>query len=530
MRSSSSHVDWSDCPMKNAVELVRVSTEAQAEGDRAGIPAQREINRRTAERYGLRIARSIEIVDVSGTAVLQSPEMQELLRLMRDPEIHGVVTKEFSRLMRPENFADYTLLQHFIDTRTILYLPEGPIDLASKHGRLYGTLRAAIAGLERGEIIERMQAGKEALRRAGKHPCGPRTLPYGIGYTKEQGWYYTAEAEKVKQAFACFLSGRGYTEIARQLSLPRTNVRFLLENPIYTGWRIYDEKRDPSPDAYIPRPSGRQGERRKIKRAPEETIRVKVLDPLVSEEEFTRVQRLIGLKREKHWRIRADTTRRYTYNGFLTCSECLGPMYTHSSKHDFYVCKSHHPRERRKRELRGLIPCTNHYMLRQKLEPKLDELLGERLREREFVNRVVDAYNELTEHPRQPVAVDKAALEDKIENLRKKRQRILEAFFDGVLEKEERDLRFEEIDRELSAYGQLLTESAPAVTQPPVLDLEAILALVQPFTEWKFLDREDKRTLLGQLCPEISVYRYEIKELTLTLVSGDEGGHKRTAW
>src|SRR5437899_12911853 len=96
--------------MKSAIELIRVSTEGQAGEDRAGIPAQRETNRRTAQVYGLRIVKSIEIVDVSGAAVLSSPQMQELMRMMETPEIHGVVTKEFSSLMRPEKFTDYALL------------------------------------------------------------------------------------------------------------------------------------------------------------------------------------------------------------------------------------------------------------------------------------------------------------------------------------------------------------------------------------------------------------------------------------
>src|SRR5215510_11173481 len=133
---------------RNVIELIRVSTEGQAADDRAGIPAQREVNRRTAAQFGLTIVKSIEMSDVSGAAVLSAPEMQELLTLIESPDIHGVVAKEFSRLMRPEKFTDYALLQHFIDTNTILYLPDGPIDLASKLGRFFGTIRAAIAGLE----------------------------------------------------------------------------------------------------------------------------------------------------------------------------------------------------------------------------------------------------------------------------------------------------------------------------------------------------------------------------------------------
>ena len=153
--------------MKRSIELIRVSTESQAGSDRASIPAQRAINRRTALAYGLTIVRSIEMSDVSGAAVLSAPEIKELLNLMNDSEIHGVVAREFSRLMRPENFGDYALLQAFADSNTILYLPEGPIDFASKTGRLMGTIRAAIAGMERTEILERIWSAKEEKRKSG---------------------------------------------------------------------------------------------------------------------------------------------------------------------------------------------------------------------------------------------------------------------------------------------------------------------------------------------------------------------------
>jgi hypothetical protein len=54
---------------KRVIELIRVSTEQQAADDRASVPAQRAVNRRTCDQYGLEIVRSIEMADVSGTAV-----------------------------------------------------------------------------------------------------------------------------------------------------------------------------------------------------------------------------------------------------------------------------------------------------------------------------------------------------------------------------------------------------------------------------------------------------------------------------
>src|ERR1035437_3305443 len=170
--------------MKRAIELIRVSTAEQAGDDRASISAQRAVNRQTAARHGLEIVRTVEISDVSGAAVLKSPEMQELLTAIQSPNIDGVVAREFSRLMRPENFGDYALLQAFAESNTILYLPDGPIDLSNKSGRLLGTIRAAMAGAERSEILERVWTAKEAKRRSGKNPQSAITLPYGVGYDR----------------------------------------------------------------------------------------------------------------------------------------------------------------------------------------------------------------------------------------------------------------------------------------------------------------------------------------------------------
>ena len=283
---------------KKVIELIRVSTEAQAAQDRGGIPAQRAANRRTSAVYGLEIVRTIEFCDVSGAAVLRSPEIEELVRLMESPEIHGVVAKEFSRLMRPENFADYALLQVFADTACILYLPDGPIDFRSKSGRFLGTIRAAMAGLERTEILERVWSAKEEKRRAGKHAQSYITLPYGIGYdARAQRCFHKTEVEKVREAFRLLIAGEmSYKEIGRKVGIDAFNLRIIMRNPIYTGWRVYTERRDPS-GVIKTRTGGRQADRPKVKRSPEDIIRVKVLDPVVTEEDFQKVQQIMDSKK-----------------------------------------------------------------------------------------------------------------------------------------------------------------------------------------------------------------------------------------
>lgn len=279
---------------------------------------------------------------------------------------------------------------------------------------------------------------------------------------------------------------------------------------------------------YIPGLDGRQGYRRKVKRPPDEVIRVRVLDTLVSEEDFAQVQQLIELKRQKHCRIRSAASARYSYNGFLTCGDCGNLLYTHSSKYDFYLCKSRHTRERRRHLLE---PCSNCYMLRNKLEPKIDSLLGNKLQSPEFLSRLVEQYNEQEAHALRRPTFDQCAVTNKLTALTEKKQRILETFYDGVIDREQRNQLVEEIDREISTYRNLFLQSAPQPESSPIQDLDALLAVVEPFAEWEFLEREDKRELLHHLLPEISVYRYTIKSVTLnTLVQGgNEDSRSKTA-
>jgi DNA invertase Pin-like site-specific DNA recombinase len=514
---------------KNAIELIRVSTESQAADDRAGIPAQREVNRRTAAQNGLTIVKSIEISDVSGASVLSAPEIQELLTLIESPDIHGVVTKEFSRLMRPEKFTDYALLQHFIDTRTILYLPDGPIDLSSKTGTLVGVLRAAMAGLERRDILERLQDAKESMRKAGKHVCGPMQLPFGVGYSKEQGWFYTPEAEKVKEAYRLVLTTNlPYAEIARTLNMPRTNLRFILQNPIYTGYRLYDFKRDPSAQGYVPGKDGRQGTRRKIRRRPDEIVRVKVLEPIVSEETFNAVVQILHSRALRELAVRNKNGPLYLLNGFLWCALCGSPMYTHrNQKERHYYCKRNSTRFRQ----RGKEGCLSTYVQAKKIEPKVEELLSYRLQEREFLEQIAEAFLQDAPPTVAPNSekIDKGQIAVQLRVLQEKKQRILETFYDGLINRTERDQRVTKIEAEIASYESL--GAAPHPRKPAEISLEMLVELLSVFANWDVLGRDDKRLILRSLGAQVHIESYTIRSLSIAkpLQNTDTGNHLKTA-
>lgn len=478
--------------MKRVIELVRVSTESQAAEDRASIPTQRAINRRTAAQHGLTIIRSVEMSDVSGAAVLKAPEMQELLKLIENPEIVGVVAREFSRLMRPEDFTDYYILQVFCDTRTVLYLPEGPIDFSNKMGRMYGVMQAAWAGAQRLEFRETVWNHKEQKRRNGEFAQGRICLPFGVAYDPKRGkkgWSYTPEAEKVKEAFRLVLAGdTSYFSVAQKLGFQPVTLRNLLRNPIFTGVRVIDKKRDMSPRGLYPTKDGRQGDRRKIKRAPEEVIRVKVLEPLVSESDFNTVQRILDLKKEKSWRHIEGFEHRFTYNGFLTC-RCGSTIYTKYRRDDYYVCRDR---------------CGAKYMRRDRLDPRLDSMFASDLRSRDFLR------SRLRELKRQRKAPDRDRLVAQVESLTNRRQRILDTYFEGVINATERDMRLAEIEREKAVAESLLSRRTDND-----IDTKNLAVMFRAFAAFDALQRAQKRRLLNTLAPQIVVKDYEIDGISI---------------
>ena len=106
-----------------------------------------------------------------------------------------------------------------------------------------------------------------------------------------------------------------------------------------------------------------------------------------------------------------------------------------------------------------------------------------------------------------------------------KRQRILEAFFDGIIVKGERDQRVQEIDREVEVYRNMFMDSEPQPVKAQ-LNWDGLLSVVEPFAEWEFLEREDRRALLKIICPEISVFQYIVKGITLNLMALGTGGYE----
>jgi hypothetical protein len=113
---------------------------------------------------------------------------------------------------------------------------------------------------------------------------------------------------------------------------------------------------------------------------------------------------------------------------------------------------------------------------------------------------------------RDRLKVDRAAVMRKLDDLQSKKGRILDAFFEGVIDRTRRDEALRDVENEIGSYNLLLGTSS---AQPKLLpSLDSMLRMIEPLADWEFLARQERRALLRELCPDISVYQYKVNSLT----------------
>jgi hypothetical protein len=322
-------------------------------------------------------------------------------------------------------------------------------------------------------------------------------LPYGVEYEKGVWSYQPEKAERVRSAFRQVLTGAvNYNRISDGLGVSHRGAALILRNPIWKGWRVLDKKRDPSRKGKYTAKDGRQADRKKIAREPEDIIRVKVIaKPLLSEADWDRAQAIMDSKAKLHWRERrrqGKNPSRFTYAGFLRCAACGEPLHSVLARRDYYVCKGRRLGQ----------ACKTPYMDRERLEAELDGVLSRKLTDPKFVARCLAQLRR--EAKARAGAEDVEQLEAATARLAAKRTRILDTYLEGVLTAEERDSRLAVVDRDLTATRARLAK-IEAAAAPPAMTPDLLLKTLAPLAEWETWSFAQKRRVLGVLAPTILI-------------------------
>lgn len=480
------------------IELLRVSIQSQDSDERLGLDAQHSVNLSTCARFDLSIVGEPIRVVVSGAEIVGSEAMEQVLEAISYGRARGVVIAEYSRLFRPDRWDDYRILQTFADHAALIYLPSGPIDLQTEGGFVLATVNNMVASLERRRIKERMQRGKEEHRRRGGHPNGAHQVPLGIAFSKEAGWSYTADAERVKEIFHRVLSGeRNFHRLANEMNVSRSLLRLILRREEYTGWRVYAHRIG---GKY---PNGRN---RLVPRRPEDVLRVRLpLEPLISEEDFATVQEIIS-KRHGPGIHRGQENDPFLYRGLLVCALDQRSLYVNASKahgRDYYLCENH-----RIRPKDGSERCTLGYVRRERIEACIEIALSSVLADEELLTQAVQSYEDSLSASWRETTIDEEGTRRQLAQFAQRRERVLESYLDGVLSRARRDQELAEIDAKSTAVAGLLKRQPSK--RPGALSEIDVTALSLVLAEYRFLPREAKRKLLEALSPRIHIRKYEV--------------------
>jgi hypothetical protein len=223
---------------------------------------------------------------------------------------------------------------------------------------------------------------------------------------------------------------------------------------------------------------------------------------------FDTAQRIINAKKKGHWRQREDTEHRFTYSGFLVCAECQSSIYTLGGDtrklreagkkgYDYYVC----------RERKGWSrSCRTSHMGRERLESKLDDLFSERLTDRGYLRELAEEFTRRMKTRNGRANIQR--LQQSIETLRQRRERVVESVIDGMITREDGKTRMAVIDRDIQAAQDALMREARGLSHD--ITPEHLAFVLAPLFNWKFLERDHKRRYLSTSVPQIHVADYKI--------------------
>ena len=476
------------------VGLIRVSTEEQAADGRAGIARQQHEIEQIASREGADLIKVVTLIDVSGSDVGETPEWQNQVVPQLRAGAHLVVD-EISRVARPDKF-DFSLVASLQETGVKVYTPSGPTELSTPEGYMKAAMGAVFGGMEKLTLKRRVREGKEAIRRDGGHAGPDITLPLGCTYNRAtKRWEYTEDAWKVQRAFEMFVvEGQPMAQIGREIGLTLQGVRVVLENPIYMGIRVYDQKR--GIETYQ-RKNGRQPERKKVRRSDDEIIRVQVYggadqEPaLIDESQWRRAHTLRLNARKKAAKRRAKSQPKVYFTGFLLSGRpgrADHVLYgkTSNLRKDYYVCRCRDTATRGNR-----VPCGLRGLPADLTNRALDKLLVKLCRNhawhKAMIQEVVGSQDDRDRQVR--------VLRGQIQEIKGKMEVLVDLLMDGRIHRTTHDNRWDKLQKSLDGAQAELDQLQDAGSGPTEEDLEAHARSLQYGAQW---DHKRKRAWLSE--------------------------------
>jgi hypothetical protein len=320
-------------------------------------------------------------------------------------------------------------------------------------------------------------------------------------------------ATRIKTAFDILVTTQqSVLSIARQLGYASDRALYnQLRNPIWTGYRVYTQKRGER----RPSRNGRQTDRKKIRRV--EPLRVKLnVEPLVSEERFAQAQAILG-QRRKSWISSRSEESRFEASGLLYC-RCGERMYSKGSGRcrrqkwlDIYYCRSQH---------KGGSGCGAPKLSREVTDYSLSTLISEIFLEPTVLGSLIE--KALAPPERSPIEEMVAKAVTELDRLKAEKQRLLSLTLKGVFSDGEVATEARRIDAEMRSWSTLVSKDQQQKALRSAANVHETAQLIASvFAEYQFLSLKERKHLARQFVKRIEVEDKHFTALTLSLPAPD---------
>lgn len=304
---------------------IRIST--KKDGQLSSIENQKKLLSQWAEVNNYNFVKFY--IDVkSGEYACTRDDLNQLREDIRKGKIKGVVTKEISRTSR--DIMDILELKREIACHGGFFVSiKENYDSRTDDDEFLLVLHAALAQKERKTTASRVKVTQIIKAKEGKTNVPQPAYGYMLSEDRQHLVVNPETAPVYRFIVERFLEGWGQAKIAKYLNtrgVPSkrgakwcTNaIKAILTNPVYLGVTIYNAttlRRDPS---------GKQ--KRVVRPRQEWIVREHTHQPLITVEEFERIQHIIRCRQEKgakEW----TCDRKYLGSSILRCQECRGKIY-----------------------------------------------------------------------------------------------------------------------------------------------------------------------------------------------------------
>jgi hypothetical protein len=516
----------------NAISLIRFSDDQQVDDDRAGVEGQRQRNAAGAAFHNLNVTREVIVIDVSGKHVADDPQFRQIFADLKSGAARGVLVAEQSRLVRPQYWQDFAILDHFKMNRCFVWTPTERIDPNTQAGWYTLTVGGMVSGGELQNMVDRFQRGKKIFHQTGRHASSDEALPRGVQYIRTRDprtgktvsweWRHDGiDSERVKKAGGLLISSNlSFEEIAARIGGGWTGkgIKESLQNPIWIGKRRFQWA---GGEEYTPtRRDGKPGKKRRRAIRIEPTLVPIEIPHLFTDEAFAQMQEIIA---EHSLRFRKSKEKnagrqRFLANGLLrcVCGKLIYNRYGGRGVHlDGYYCSS---------AARGGQACGKMRSIRREaLDQAVTRLVTDRLLDIAFLRTMLAA---VVKKAAQPADSGRAKREAALAKLEKGRKELITAMAKGDINRTEFKEAADVIDCEMRDFKAMI----PSLPVPDADAKDYLQAIAQAFAEFGLLPFAEQREILRRAVKEIVIDGRRSPAIpSITLNGGFLGGFKHSA-